>query len=136
MKLEDFKRAVSRHWKHHAPCQHLNWLVKEGDEGLLIEVAPPFQEVVGGDQDGSKVWAGFRFDLSAFLAEWGLLVENVVAASYCVECTDTPYIGIKGTYYAKAFDLRIRLEPIPDSAPVEIIDILKHQVRAIEEKHP
>jgi hypothetical protein len=133
MNNDNFKQAVERHWRHHAPCGHLNWLVKESDDSLQIEVAPVFQEVVGGGQDGSHVWAGFRFDLSRFLAERGILVESLIAASFCTECNETPYIGIRGTYFSQPFALRIHLEPIPGSAPVEVIDMLTGQVRAIEE---
>lgn len=136
MRIEEFKQSVSRHWKHHAPCLHLNWKVEATDDGWQISVAPIYQEVVGGQQDGEKVWSGFRFDLSAFFAEWGLLVESVNAASFCVECNETPYVGVRGTYFAKPFNLRVHLEPIPGSTPVEAIDILKGQVRAIEEKQP
>lgn len=128
--IAGFKRAVERHWRHHAPSNHLLWKVTEGD-GWEIEVAPVFQEVVGSKDDGMMVWSGFRFDLSGFLAERGVSVENVLAASYCTECNETPYIGITGTYYAKVFDLRILLEPVPRSAPVEALDTLTGQVRAI-----
>lgn len=133
MKIEEFKRVVERHWRHHAPCQHLNWSMQESEEGWQIAVAPVYQEVVGGPQDGEKVWAGFRFDLSGFLGERGVLVENVAAASYCTQCVETPYVGIKGTYYAQAFDLRVHLEPVPGSAPVEVIDTLAGTVRAFGE---
>jgi len=129
--IASFKGAVERHWRHHAPCNHLLWNVKGGGDGWEIEVAPVFQEVVGSKDDGMRVWSGFRFDLSSFLAERGVLVENVLAASYCTECNEMPYIGITGTYYAKAFDLRIHLEPVPGSAPVEALDTLTGQVRAI-----
>jgi len=132
--VSDFKQAVERHWRYHAPCETLLWNVREADDECQIEVAPVFQEVVGGDLDGSKVWAGFRFDVSAFLAERGVSVENLLASSYCIECSETPYIIVRGTYFGRAFSLRLHLEPIPNSEPVEIIDTIKHQVRDIKEK--
>lgn len=134
MNINIFKQTVERHWKHHAPSQHLNWKVEATDDGWQIAVAPVYQEIIGGQQDGEKVWAGFRFDLSAFLAERGLLVENVLVASYCTQCVETPYVGIKGSYYAQAFDLRVHLEPIPGSAPVEVIDFISGRIRAIAEE--
>jgi len=136
MNIDAFKQTVERHWRYHAPCETVLWKVLEDDDGWQIEAAPVFQEVVGGDQDGSKVWAGFRFDVSGLLAERGVLVESVLAVSYCTQCNETPYMGVRGTYYGRSFSLRIHLEPIPGSEPVEIIDTLKHQVRDIKERQP
>jgi len=132
MNVEDFKQAVARHWRHHAPCEHLNWQVQDGEDGTQIEVAPVYQEVLGGKQDGENVWAGFRFDLSGFFAERGLMVENVLAASYCTKCSETPNIAIRGTYFAQAFALRLHLEPVPGSEQAEVIDTISGKVRAIE----
>lgn len=132
--ISDFKQAVERHWLYHAPCETLLWNVQRADDEWRIEVAPAFQEVVGGYQDGSKVWSGFRFDASAFLAEHGVLIESVMASSFCTECSETPYIGIKGTYFGESFRLKLHLEPIPNSEPVEIIDVLNNETRAITEK--
>lgn len=134
--ITDFKQAVERHWHHHAPCRHLLWRENGEGDSFQVEVAPVYQEVVGGNQDGMTVWSGFRFDLSGFLAERGVLAEGVVAASYCVECSETPYVGIKGTYLGKPFGLRLHLEPIPGTPPVEVIDTIKMQVRDIQEKQP
>ncbi len=134
MNIAKFKRAVERHWQYHAPSHVLVWHHHEADDGWHIEVAPAFQEVVGGEQDGSKVWAGFRYDVSGLLAERGILIESILASSYCIECSETPYIGIRGTYFGESFRLKLHLEPIPNSEPVEIIDTIKQQVREIQEK--
>src|SRR5690349_14089617 len=132
MNITEFKKAVERHWHYHAPCQTLLWNVRETEEGMQIDVAPTFQEVVGGEQDGMKVWAGFRYDISGLLAERGILIESILASSYCIECSETPYIGIKGSYFGESFRLKLHLEPIPKSEPVEIIDTIKQQVRVIK----
>ena len=95
-----------------------------------------YQGIVGGEQDGQKVWSGFRFDLSGFLAECGVLAGSVVAASYCVECAETPYLDLRGTYLGRPFKLRLHLEPIPGTAPVEVIDTINMQVRKIKERQP
>lgn len=134
--ITEFKQVVERHWHHHAPCHHLLWRVTESDKGEQIEVSPVYQEVVGGEQDGQRVWSGFGFDVSGFVAERGVLVQSVVASSYCVECSQTPYVGIKGMYLGKPFGLRLHLEPIPDTPPVEVIDTIKMQLRDIRENQP
>lgn len=110
------------------------WKVLEDDDGWQIEAAPAFQEVVGGDQDGSKVWAGFRYDLSGFLAERGVLIESIMAMSYCVECAETPHFLITGSYFGESFRLKLHLEPIPATVPVEVIDTIRQQLRDIKEK--
>lgn len=133
MNITDFKQAVERNWMYHAPSHVLVWQQYEANDGCRIEVAPAFQEVVGGEQDGMKVWAGFRFDVSGFVAERGILVEGVLAASYCTQCSETPYIGIRGTFFGHPFDLKVHLEPF-GGEPVEIIDVLKNEVRDIKER--
>lgn len=133
--IASFRQAVERHWRHHALSRSLLY-VHETGEGERIEVAPVFQEVVGGEQDGMKVWSGFRFDLSGFLAERGVRAESILASSYCVGCAETPYVDLRGTYFGKAFSLRLHLEPIPGTTPVEIIDTLKQHVRDIKENPP
>lgn len=132
--ISDFKRVVERHWHYHALCRTLMWNAIDGDGSWQIEVAPAFQEVVGGEQDGMKVWAGFQFDVSAFLAERGVRVVSVLAASYCVECAETPSILIKGSYFGDQFSLKLHLEPVPNTKPMEVIDVLKHQVQDIQER--
>ncbi len=134
--ISDFKQAVERHWRYHAPSRTLQWKVTDTEDGWQIEVAPTFQEIVGGEQDGMKVWARFQFDVSAFLAERGVLVESVLAASYCVECAETPHFIIRGTYLGESFRLKLHLEPIPNTEPMEVIDTIRQQLRDIKEKQP
>jgi hypothetical protein len=134
--IAEFKQAVERHWRYHSPCRTLLWNVQEADDEWQIEVAPPFQEVFGGEQDGIMVWAALRFDLSGFSTERGVLIDSLLASSYCIECNQTPYVGLRGTYLGRAFSLRLHLEPIPNTEPVEIIDTIKHQVRDFKETQP
>lgn len=132
--ITEFKQLVERHWKYHAPASALLWRENMGGDSFQVEVAPAYQQVVGTKDDGLTVWAGFQFDLGGFLAERGVFSESVVASSYCVECSETPFIRVKGKYRGEAFDLRVHLEPVPGSAPAEAIDLINHRVRAIGEK--
>jgi len=136
--IAGFKQAVERRWEHHAICHHLLWSIKERDDGVWqIEVAPVYQEVLGGEDDGKKVWAGFEFDLSGFLAEQEVFALEFGGASYCIECKNaTPIMAVRGRYHGQPFVLMLHLEPIPDSEPVEVIDTLKNETRAIKEKQP
>jgi len=131
--IAGFRQAVENHWQHHGNCRHLNWSVTERDDGVWqIEVAPVYQEVLGSKDDGMKVWTGFEFDLSGFFGEQEVFALEFGAASYCLDCNATPIIGVRGRYQGQPFVLKLHLEPIPDSEPVEIIDTLKGEVRAID----
>ena len=131
--IAGLRQAVENHWQHHGNCHHLNWLVVERDDDVWqIEVAPIFQEVFGGEDDGKNVWIGFELDLSGLFAEPGVFALEFGAVSYCIDCNATPIIGVRGRYQGVPFVMKLHLEPIPDSDPVEIIDTIKNEVRAIE----
>jgi hypothetical protein len=131
--IASFRQAVEKHWQHHGNCHHLLWSIKERDDEVWqIEAAPVYQEVLGGEDDGKKVWTGFEFDLSGFLAEQEVFALGFGAVSYCVDCNATPIIAVRGRYQGQPFVMKLHLEPIPESEPVEIIDTLKGEVRAIE----
>ena len=130
----DLRRIIERHWSHHAPCNSISVEVRHRPErnDWSIVVSPLFQEVVGGSQDGEKVWAGFDLDISGLLDEPGFEVDVMGAASYCVECSPTPFVGFKGRFKGKPIFLRISLEPIPDSTALELVDTVRNQVRPVE----
>lgn len=131
--IAGLRQAVENHWHHHGNCHHLNWSVFERDDDVWqIGVAPIFQEVFGGEDDGKNVWMGFELDLSGFFAEPGVFALEFGAVSYCIDCNATPIIGVRGRYQGVPFVMKLHLEPIPDSDPVEIIDTLNGEVRAIK----
>ena len=130
-----FKTAVEKHWNYHRPCRHRLWSSGRVGDVIQLEVAPVFQEVLGGDQDGLRVWSAYSMRLSELFSEPGLEVTEFGYRSFCVECTPTPFFGIRGEYKGHPFVLMIHLEPIPDSQTVEVIDSIKNGTRAIKEKH-
>jgi hypothetical protein len=135
--IDGFRQIVGNHWRHQSPCAHLNWSIFERDDGIWqVEVAPVFQEVFGGEDDGKKVWAGFEFSLSGLFADEGMFALEFGAVSYCVDCNATPIIAVRGRYEGVPFVLKLHLEPIPESEPVEIIDTLKNETRAIRGRQP
>ena len=134
--IASFQEAVEKHWKHHANCNHLSWgYVERGDGVFKIEVAPIFQEVYGGENDGKKVWPGFEIILSDLFAEPGIEVDGFGVVSLCQDCNPTPIILFKGKYQGNRFVMKLLLEPAPNSEPVEFIDTIKGEVRTIEETH-
>ena len=131
--IEDFKEAVERNWRYHARSHSLLWRTQEEGGEWKIEVAPVFQEVYGGDDDGKRVWAGFLFDTGDFSREEGVWVQEQAVASYCQECTDYPKLMLKGKYRGHQFMLHLFLEPIAGTEPVELIDTIKNEVRELRE---
>ncbi len=132
-----FKTIVEKHWNYHRPCRHRLWKTERLEDGVTqLEAAPVYQEVVGGSEDGMRVWSAYSMHLSELFAEPGLDVTEFGYRSFCVECTTVPFCGVRGEYKGRAFVLLLHLEPIPDSESVEVIDTLGDEVRAIKEKHP
>ena len=133
----DLRRAILRHWTHHSPCKVISvettYRPDRADWNILI--APAFQEIGGGGQDGSLVWAGFDLDITNLLDEPEFEVDAMGAASYCIQCSPTPFVGFKGRFKGKPCFLRISLEPIPDSKAMELVDTVRNQVRPVERSH-
>ena len=103
---------------------------------MQFEAAPVFQEVLGGDQDGLRVWSAYSMRLSDLFSEPGIEITEFGFRTYCVECNKTHFVGVRGKYKGQPFVLMIHLEPIPGSQTVEVIDSIMNETRAIKEKHP
>lgn len=133
---DDLRRVILRHWSHHAPGKSISvettYRPDRADWNILI--APAFQEVVGGSQDGVLIWAGFDLDITSLLDEPEFEVDAMGAASYCIQCSPLPFVGFKGRFKGKPFFLRISLEPIPDSKALELVDAIRNQVRPVEKE--
>ena len=58
-----FTRLIEKCWAHHGPCVnlHVASAFDTDRREWLIVVAPVFQEVLGGEDDGKTVWTGFVF---------------------------------------------------------------------------
>jgi len=109
-----FKTAVEKHWNYHGPCRHRLWSSGRIGDVMQFEAAPVFQEILGGDQDGLRVWTAFSMNASNWFSEPGL--------------------GVRGKYKGRPCVLMILLEPIPDSETGEIIDSIKNETRSIKER--
>ena len=131
--VEGLRNVVERHWKYHRVCRHRLWSIELVENGVTkLEAAPVFQEVLGGVNDGKRVWTAFEMNLSELSSEPGLEITEFGFRSFCIECTQLPFVGIRGTFQELPFTLILHLEPIPNSEPVEVIDSINHEVRAIQ----
>lgn len=134
--IESFRDAIRPHWFYHNLCNRMNWsVIQREDDVTQIEIAPPFQIVYGGAEDGKIVWSPFEFDIFGFLGEAGIdEFEKVGVVTFSEQDNHCPFIGIIGSFRGKPFSLRIHLEPQPETLPLEIVDRIKNEVRAIEEE--
>jgi len=129
--IESFRDIIRPHWIYHGQCKLINWSVfKRDDEVTQVEIAPPFQIVYGGPEDGKKVWSPFQFHVLDFLNELDE-VQECGAMTYSLQDNHGPFIGIVGSYRGKKFAMRIHLEPDPTTEPLELIDRIRNEVRAI-----
>lgn len=129
--LCDLYKMIHRNWEYHSPSEKLNTMASYDFTEKIwnIKVAPVFQEVYGGTDDGKQVWSGFVFNLDEFAKENGMWVQNFAVASACRQCSPSPKLLVKGKFKGNCFILQLFLEPVPDSDPVEIVDMISQRVR-------
>jgi hypothetical protein len=129
--ISQLYECVYRHWNHHSPCKHINLKTDWSRDTKCwhITAAPVYQEILGGEKDGEKVWAGFLFDMGDFSRDEGVWIQEQAFMSLCSECTEIPKIMVKGKFRGHNFYLHLLLEPPKDSEIVEVIDTLKKEVR-------
>lgn len=134
--LERLKKAVERCWKHHGAALSIGWFQTKDLFGTDIHFAyPVYQEIVGGKDDGLKVWTGFRFILGELLKNESLTVKNIEVASHCNHCNPHPMVELVGTFEGNEFDLIVMLEPKLYTEAVEILDIASQSVRLIDKEN-
>jgi len=129
--IELFYKKVYDHWEHHAPCEHVNMKAEWNQETKCwhIHTAPVWQEILGGEDDGKRVWAGFLFDFGDFGREEGMWIQEQAFMSVCSECTPNPKTVTKGKFRGHNFYMHLFLEPPEDSESVEVIDTIKQEIR-------
>lgn len=128
----DLLTTVKRYWRYRAMSEQLHWSSHmQDDDGVLeIDVAPVFQEVFGGEDDGKTTWADFEFDVLGFSSEVDR--SEVVALGESEEHSLKSFIGIRGAFHGQRFLLRLHLAPLENTDIREIYDSINNTVRPIE----
>lgn len=127
-----FQEVVRDHWQNQNLSNTVRYRADFLEDTWQVGIAPVFQEVWGGDQDGERTWAPFEFNISGLFREPGMKIEEYAMRSrFCCD-SPTPYFGIKGEYFREPFVLRIHLEPLPSSPIVEVVDVIRGEVRLVE----
>jgi hypothetical protein len=127
------KKKIVKSWKHHSLCESVN-ISSKWDENLscwVLEAHPVFQEIIGGKEDGERVWSGFLFDFLMFSRFNGVWIKQCFVQSLCTNSLEedesenieiSPSLMIKGKFYGNKFALSVLLEPSEDSETVESVD--------------
>ena len=128
---DGFRQAVEKHWHHKFRCHHIHWSCRPqpDEQGFFIEAAPVIQEIYGGENDGCITYTAFTFDFDGFFHEMGVGIEKSFLASHHLENDTPPYLAVEGTYWDVPFIMQLQLEPMADSEPVEVIDMLNEELR-------
>ena len=126
--------VIEKYWKHHGPCQSLNFHIEYSEEYKTwnFSVAPVFQEVFGGEDDGKKVWTGFLFEAGKFTRATSIEVQDWAIASACEHCSPYPKLMMKAKYRGHRVLIQIVMEPPTDTDAIEVVDVVSHEIRRKE----
>lgn len=128
-------KLIAKYWRHHGPCNSIHFDARYLPDSLVweVEASPAFQEVFGGEQDGQQVWTGFIFEAGEFSRETGLWLQDFAVASQCAACCPRPKMMMKGKFRGHNVFVTIALEPQKGTAPAELLDTIKREVRPKED---
>ena len=71
--MDELQELVATCWEWHSAALQVSCRFAkpdEDDEFWEIWAFPAVQEIVGGKEDGEKVWAGFNFDVLQFMTDF------------------------------------------------------------------
>lgn len=134
--IDRIYRILPQYWQYHQPCKTLDMgcFFDENTGIWNLKVAPVFQEVVGGECDGRKVWSGFVFNIGNFGKAEGVWIQEQIAFSSCNECNPTPKMLVLGKYRGHRFNLHVFMEPLADGPLRENINAHNSEVTPIQEQ--
>jgi hypothetical protein len=132
---DKFASLVDSCWEHHGPCAHIHfkWAWDTDNKCWYILAAPVWQEVLGGEDDGKKVWTGFVFHSDAFAQANGIFIEKNAISSTCNSCSISPRALFAGKFRTHAISFQVYLEPLQDQPVVEIIDTINNTITEKED---
>lgn len=132
--IEGFYQVIEKYWEHHSPCEHVNMYSEWIAEGKSWHVyaAPVFQEILGGEDDGKQIWAGFLFDFGNFSRHEGIWIQEQAFLSACVSCNQIPKTMTIGKYKGHRFYLHILFEPPKETKAIEMIDAVNGNIITVK----
>lgn len=131
MDVENFLELVQKHWKDSFYSYAWHTKIEHAYAHTSIEIAPVKQQCLGGRNDGKIVIASFFFNLSEFIKEKDIEIENFGIFSKLGKIRD-PYLLVKGKYQGFLFHLSIfQLPP----KGVEISEYIDSETREVLKKY-
>ena len=116
--IEELAELVSGCIEAHSPMGPMKWQYLEEDDLGELLVYPTPVELVGGEEDGAIVIAGFYLDLHELLAAF----EQVTGLQWYAHGLgpydrDGPHVSLEGIYQGHEVWLRVLAEPPEDEEP-------------------
>lgn len=129
--IYEFANSIDGCWIYHSPCESFNFKADfdSEDEVWYINIAPVYQEIYGGENDGKKVWSAFTFDLFTFFKLPNIQVQSLIVSSDHKEANDWAKMTLAGQYKKHLFCLDVFLKPPQETQVEEIIDVLHEKIR-------
>jgi hypothetical protein len=117
--VEELAARVAGCIEAHSPMGPMKWLYLDDEQGLgELVVYPTPVELVGGEEDGAIVIAGFSLDLHELLAAF----DQVTSLQWYAQGLgpydrDGPHVSLEGIYQGYEVGLRVLAEPPEDEEP-------------------
>jgi hypothetical protein len=120
--LDSLQEKIAACWEWHSPAVQIGFRYikpEEIDDFWEIWAYPAIQEIVGGKEDGEKVWSGFNFDIMEFLTDFKPEVVSISTRRF----RDPSELTLEGQFHGQGVFLHLCLEPPEDTEATEIVDI-------------
>jgi hypothetical protein len=132
--ITEIQKAIRKSWHPLGLSDALNWLIENDEEGWKIQMAPVYQEVLGGEQDGEIVWTPFVIDVGDLLHDLAPLVDvrGFAAASAQQQFRTVSMFLIDGRRDEIEVAIAIHLEPPPEARATEVLDLIRQGVHPKE----
>lgn len=127
MDVDNFLELVQKHWEDSYYSYAWHTKVEHAYKYTSIEIAPVKQELLGGRNDGKIVVASFYFNLSKFIKEKDIEVEDFGIFSKLGKIRN-PHLFVKGKY--KGFLFHLNIFQIPPKG-VEISEYIDSETREV-----
>lgn len=131
----DFHDVVQSNWLYMQPGIRTYWRCTNAAGVWKAVIAPVFQEVYGGPDDGTVTSAEAEYLLSTFGEEYGIEITDARVFSRG-EKERLPVIEVSGRYFGVLFELDIYLQPISGSSVCELVDLHEKRLKGIGNEEP
>lgn len=120
--LNEVQEKVAGCWEWHSPALQIGFRYAKPDKNdsfWEIWAYPAVQEIVGGKEDGERVWTGFNFDVLEFLKDFKAEAVGVRTR----RDTLPSELTFEGDFRGRGVVLHLCMEPPEDAEATEIVDL-------------